>query len=101
MKFEWSESKVGLRVVVRGELEVTSCNCLEHFWERYISPRDEVHLDLGEVESSDEAGRETLARLVSERLAANQELVIWRAPEDIREALRGQGLDKHSSLTLE
>ncbi len=101
MKFEWGETRQGLRVAIRGELEVSSCSCLEHFWERYIAPRNVVHLDLGEVDGSDEDGRTTFVRRVDEATRDGKSLVLWRLPAEVLSALKARGLDERTGVQIE
>lgn len=75
-------------VRVSGAIDSGKCDCLRHFWDRFVSgPFDSVHVDMENVEAIDAVSVATAIDLIRENLAAGSRMILQGPPQMLAHTL--------------
>ena len=100
MKFSAEQAEPGIRVTMSGELEVTSCTGLTHFWERRVDGHDRIDIELADVDTGDAHAMATFTALVQATLRGGSHIVLRHPPQVLAHNLYRIGLLDSPRMTL-
>ena len=81
-----------VRVRIEGELDATSCTCLENFWTLQVERHAVIDVDLAEADAGDGRGVAVLAALVRDSVRDGRRVVLRHAPQMLAHTLYKVGL---------
>ena len=82
-----------ITVRIREEIDGSACDCLEHFWDRFVSdPFSEVRVEMGGVDAIDSQGVAQMVTLLRRNLAEGACLVLDAPPQVLAHTLYKVGL---------
>lgn len=90
MKFQHHEHGDAVDVKVSGQLEVSSCRCLENFWAMRVAGHRRITVDLSDVIDEEPEAVALLARLLSEAINGGVDLSVEGLPATVAEELAKQ-----------
>ena len=92
-----------ITVRIREEIDGSGCDCLEHFWDRFVSdPFSVVRVEMSGVDSIDSLGVAQMVTLLRRNLADGARLVLDAPPQVLAHTLYKVGLlEPGRGITLE
>ena len=83
-----------------GDLEVSSCTCLENFWELRVAEHPVIDVELSETDVVDGKGVAVFTTLVRDSLRDGRRITLRNAPQMVAHTLYKVGLLEDERLTL-
>lgn len=101
MKLSHHTADGHLTVFVTGEVNGSSCNCLEHFWERHVDAAVEaVRLDISGVTEIDAEGARVMVRLLRRSAAAGAVVRVVSPPTLVADIIGRDQNDERSPIEI-
>lgn len=75
-------------VRVSGAIDTGKCDCLRHFWDRFVTgPFAAVHVEMEDVDAMDAESVATAIELLRENLAAGSRIILVAPPQMLAHTL--------------
>ena len=101
LEFEESQDGPDRRFVIGGELALESCTGLQEYWARHIEPRQQVEIELEDLDTDDAHGLAVLINLLKKTLEGGSRVTLYHSPQMLGHSLYKNGLLREGSgLTL-
>ena len=101
MKLSHVTDSERIAVTISGEIDGSSCTCLEHFWDRFVSePGARVRIDMAAVDDIDSEGVAQMVTLVRRNLADGCTVTLDCPPQMLSHTFYKTGMLTIPGLTL-